>query len=78
MAQTYAARYLAKAAMSAPRDLVRSAVAKYTPLHPTVFIFHCTFVCDAEQLPCVGTEPACYALGIAGQAGAGYCGPLGP
>jgi hypothetical protein len=38
----------------------------------------CTFVCDAEQLPCVGTEPACYALGITGQAGAGYCGPLGP
>ena len=47
MAQVYAARYLAKAALSAPRDLVRAAVAKYTPLHPTVLIFHCTFVCDA-------------------------------
>src|SRR5687767_8620556 len=38
--------------MSAPRDLVRSAVAKYTPLHPTVFIFHCTFVCDARCEMC--------------------------
>src|SRR5687768_17695267 len=52
MAQVYAAKYLAKAAMSAPRDLVRSAVAKYTPLHPTVFIFHCTFVCDARCEMC--------------------------
>ena len=47
MAQVYAAKYIAKAALSAPRDLVRAAVAKYTPLHPTVLIFHCTFVCDA-------------------------------
>ena len=52
MAQIYAAKYLAKAAMSAPRDLVRAAVAKYTPLHPTVFIFHCTFVCDARCEMC--------------------------
>ena len=52
MAQVYAAKYLAKAAMSAPRDLVRSAVARYTPLHPTVFIFHCTFVCDARCEMC--------------------------
>ena len=52
MAQVYAAKYLAKAAMSAPRDLVRAAVAKYTPLHPTVFIFHCTFVCDARCEMC--------------------------
>ena len=52
MAQAYAAKYLAKAAMSAPRDFVRAAVAKYTPLHPTVFIFHCTFVCDARCEMC--------------------------
>ena len=52
MAQVYAAKYLAKAALSAPRDLVRAAVAKYTPLHPTVFIFHCTFVCDARCEMC--------------------------
>src|SRR5687767_465883 len=52
MAQVYAAKYLAKAALSAPRDLVRAAVAKYTPLHPTVLIFHCTFVCDAKCEMC--------------------------
>jgi MoaA/NifB/PqqE/SkfB family radical SAM enzyme len=52
MAQVYAAKYLAKAALSAPRDLVRAAVAKYTPLHPTVLIFHCTFVCDARCEMC--------------------------
>ncbi len=52
MAQVYAAKYLAKAALSAPRDFVRAAVARYTPLHPTVFIFHCTFVCDAQCEMC--------------------------
>src|SRR5262245_12784653 len=52
MAQVYAAKYLAKAALSAPRDLVRAAVAKYTPLHPTVLIYHCTFVCDARCEMC--------------------------
>ena len=52
MAQVYAAKYLAKAALSAPRDLVRAAVARYTPLHPTVLIFHCTFVCDARCEMC--------------------------
>jgi MoaA/NifB/PqqE/SkfB family radical SAM enzyme len=52
MAQVYAAKYLAKAALSAPRDLVRAAVAKYTPMHPTVLIFHCTFVCDARCEMC--------------------------
>lgn len=36
----------------------------------------CTFVCDAEELPCVGAEPGCYALGIADQSSAGYCGSL--
>jgi MoaA/NifB/PqqE/SkfB family radical SAM enzyme len=52
MAQVYAAKYLAKAAMSVPRDMVRAAVAKYRPLHPTVLIFHCTFVCDARCEMC--------------------------
>ncbi len=52
MAQVYAAKYLAKAAMSIPRDMVRAAVAKYRPLHPTVLIFHCTFVCDARCEMC--------------------------
>ncbi len=50
MAQTYAAKYLAKAALSAPRDLMRAAVAKYTPMHPTVLIFHCT-LCLRPALP---------------------------
>jgi sulfatase maturation enzyme AslB (radical SAM superfamily) len=52
MAQTYAARYLAKAALSAPRDLVNAAVATVRPIHPTVLIFHCTFVCDARCEMC--------------------------
>jgi MoaA/NifB/PqqE/SkfB family radical SAM enzyme len=52
MAQVYAARYLAKAAASAPRDLVNSYVARYKPIHPTVLIFHCTFVCDARCEMC--------------------------
>src|ERR1044071_5589471 len=52
MAQTYAATYLMKAAISAPRDLVNSYVATYKPIHPTVLIFHCTFVCDARCEMC--------------------------
>jgi sulfatase maturation enzyme AslB (radical SAM superfamily) len=52
MAQTYALRYLAKAAASAPRDLVNSYVAAWKPIHPTVLIFHCTFVCDARCEMC--------------------------
>ena len=48
MAQVYALKYLAKAAVSAPRDLVNSYVARHRPIHPTVLIFHCTFVCDAR------------------------------
>lgn len=52
MAQVYAARYLAKAALSAPRDLVNSYIAQLTPIHPTVLIFHCTFVCDARCEMC--------------------------
>jgi sulfatase maturation enzyme AslB (radical SAM superfamily) len=52
MAQVYALRYLAKAAASAPRDLVNSYVARIKPIHPTVLIFHCTFVCDARCEMC--------------------------
>ncbi len=52
MAQTYAATYLLKAAASAPRDLVNSVVARFKPIHPTVLIFHCTFVCDARCEMC--------------------------
>jgi MoaA/NifB/PqqE/SkfB family radical SAM enzyme len=52
MAQTYAARYLLKAAASAPRDLLNAAIATVKPIHPTVLIFHCTFVCDARCEMC--------------------------
>jgi sulfatase maturation enzyme AslB (radical SAM superfamily) len=52
MAQVYALRYLAKAAASAPRDILNSYVARMKPIHPTVLIFHCTFVCDARCEMC--------------------------
>ena len=52
MAQNYAAKYLMKAAISAPRDLVNSYIARFKPIHPTVLIFHCTFVCDARCEMC--------------------------
>jgi len=52
MAQTYAAKYLMKAALSAPRDLVNAYVARFKPIHPTVLIFNCTFVCDARCEMC--------------------------
>lgn len=52
MAQTYAAKYLAKAALSAPRDLVNSYLATIRPIHPTVLIFNCTWVCDAKCEMC--------------------------
>jgi len=52
MAQNYAGKYLVKAALSAPRDFVNAAVATVKPIHPTVLIFHCTFVCDARCEMC--------------------------
>ena len=52
MAQVYAARYIAKAVASAPRDLLSSAVSHFTPIRPTVLILHCTFVCDARCEMC--------------------------
>ncbi len=52
MAQAYAARYLARAVVSWPRDLLDFCVAKLTSIRPTVLIFNCTFVCDAECEMC--------------------------
>ncbi len=52
MPQDYAWRYLTKAAVSAPRDLVNAYVARFKPIHPTVVIFHCTWVCDARCEMC--------------------------
>jgi len=56
MAQTYAAKYLLKAAVSAPRDMINSFVAQHRPILPTVLIFHCTFVCDARCEMCSNWE----------------------
>ena len=52
MSQVHAVRYLAKAAVSAPRDLLNSYIASRRAIHPTVLIFHCTFVCDARCEMC--------------------------
>lgn len=52
VAQGYAARYLLKAAGSAPRDLLNTGLAHLRPIHPTVLILHCTFVCDARCEMC--------------------------
>jgi sulfatase maturation enzyme AslB (radical SAM superfamily) len=52
VAQVYALKYLAKAAASAPRDIVNSYIARFKPIHPTVLIFHSTFVCDARCEMC--------------------------
>lgn len=52
MPQTYARRYLAKAALSAPRDIINSWRASYRPILPTVVIAHVTFVCDARCEMC--------------------------
>src|SRR5918994_2414691 len=56
MAQTYAAKYLLKAAASAPRDMINSFVAQHRPILPTVLIYHCTFVCDARCEMCSNWE----------------------
>lgn len=52
MAQTYALKYLTQAALSAPRDMINAWVAKHRPIHPTVLIYQCTFVCDARCEMC--------------------------
>src|SRR5918994_1065811 len=56
MAQTYAAKYLLKAAASAPRDLFNAYVAQHRAIHPAVLIYHCTFVCDARCEMCSNWE----------------------
>jgi MoaA/NifB/PqqE/SkfB family radical SAM enzyme len=45
-------KYLSKAAVGVPRDLVNSVVAKVKPIRPTVLIYNCTFVCDARCTMC--------------------------
>ena len=43
---------MARAVASAPRDFANAYVATFRPIHPTVLIFHCTFVCDARCEMC--------------------------
>ena len=52
MAQVYAFRYLARSAVSVPRDMVNALMAKFRPIYPTVLIFNCTFKCDAQCEMC--------------------------
>jgi len=50
--RTFALRYIGKAALGVPRDLVKTAVAAVKPIRPTVLIYNCTFVCDARCQMC--------------------------
>ncbi|MFN7914455.1 MAG: radical SAM protein [Vicinamibacterales bacterium] len=52
MAQTYALKYLTQAALSVPKDMLNAYMAKHRPIHPTVLIYQCTFVCDARCEMC--------------------------
>lgn len=45
-------RYLAKSVAGVPRDLIQSATSHLTAIRPTVFIFNCTWVCDARCTMC--------------------------
>lgn len=49
---TFRLRYLAKSVAGVPRDLVQSAASHVTAIRPTVFIFNCTWVCDAKCTMC--------------------------
>ena len=52
MAQIYAFRYLAHAIAGMPRDIANACLAKFRTIRPTVLIFNCTFVCDAQCKMC--------------------------
>jgi sulfatase maturation enzyme AslB (radical SAM superfamily) len=46
-------RYLARAAAGVPRDLANTLVlSKLKPIRPTVLIYNCTWVCDAQCEMC--------------------------
>jgi MoaA/NifB/PqqE/SkfB family radical SAM enzyme len=50
---TFRLHYLAKTAAGVPRDLVNTFVsARLHPIRPTVLIFNCTWVCDAQCEMC--------------------------
>jgi MoaA/NifB/PqqE/SkfB family radical SAM enzyme len=50
--ETFRLRYLAKTVAGVPRDLVQTAVSHVRPIKPTVFIYNCTWVCDAKCEMC--------------------------
>ncbi|HXH06079.1 MAG TPA: radical SAM protein [Vicinamibacterales bacterium] len=45
-------RYLARTAAGVPRDLVNTVVSARKPIRPTVLIYNCTWVCDAQCEMC--------------------------
>jgi MoaA/NifB/PqqE/SkfB family radical SAM enzyme len=50
---TFRLKYLGKTAAGVPRDLVNSFInARVHPIRPTVLIFNCTWVCDAQCEMC--------------------------
>jgi MoaA/NifB/PqqE/SkfB family radical SAM enzyme len=50
---TFRLNYLARAAAGVPRDLANTfVVSKIKPIRPTVLIYNCTFVCDAQCQMC--------------------------
>ena len=49
---TFRMKYLAKNAAGVPRDLVTGALAHVTTIKPTVLIYNCTWVCDAQCEMC--------------------------
>ncbi len=50
--ETFRLRYLAKSVAGVPRDLIQTAVAHVRAIKPTVFIYNCTWVCDAQCEMC--------------------------
>jgi len=51
--KSFRLQYLAKAVAGVPRDLTNSlVVSKLKPIRPTVLIYNCTWVCDAQCEMC--------------------------
>ncbi len=50
--ESFALRYLARAAAGIPRDLAGTIVSSIRPIRPTVLIYNCTWVCDARCEMC--------------------------
>src|SRR5678815_6083469 len=50
--QSFRRRYLARSVAGVPRDLAVSAMSHMTAIRPTVLIYNCTWVCDAQCTMC--------------------------